>query len=194
MPRFRAERPSAKAQKRHTRARSLRAAPGRYCSREHSPGAMEPGAPAPSSHVARQGSALRTPLASLRAAAGPSHLQKSAMSASRNKDERAKPDRPGSGTRARATVEGDASTEDAAELLRQLDEAALWLGRIPAGPLRRELKLTMERYRRAVQEWARCGPAPVRGPMLVQGVRVLRSAIARSVADLDPGDSSPTEE
>jgi hypothetical protein len=84
--------------------------------------------------------------------------------------------------------------EDAAEVLRRLDEAALWLARVPAGPLQRELKLTVERYRRAIREWARSGPAPVRGRMLAQGVRVLRSAIARSVADPDPGGSSPTEE
>jgi hypothetical protein len=120
------------------------------------------------------------------------------MSPSRDKDERAKTDRTASGTRPRVTVEGAASpasgAEDPAEVLRQLDEATLWLARIPAGPLQSELKLTVQRYRRAIQEWARSGPAPVRGRMLAQGVRVLRSAIARSVADLDPGGSPPTDE
>jgi hypothetical protein len=121
------------------------------------------------------------------------------MAASKEKDERAQPRRLDSGTRPRATLdpgpdaEGPLEPQDAGEILRQLDEAALWLGRLPAGPLHRELKLTLERYRQTAAEWARSGLPPMRRRMLLKCVGMLRSAIARSVVDLDPAGSCPNK-
>src|SRR5258708_12535575 len=89
----------------------------------------------------------------------------SAMSPSRDKDDRAKPDRPASGMRPRVVFEEGAGAasgpeDDAAEVLRRLDEAALWLPRVPAGPLHRALQLTPDPSRPPLPQSPPTRPPP----------------------------------
>ncbi len=66
------------------------------------------------------------------------------------------------------------------QVARLLDEAAQWMARVPQGPLREQLKLTLDRYQRNVRDWEDCPPSDAQKAILLQGVQILRSAIARA--------------
>ncbi len=78
---------------------------------------------------------------------------------------------------ASAAQEACSDHKQAANLL---GEAAQWMARVPHGPLRQELQQTLERYRRTLRDWEQRPPSDAQRAILLQGVQILRSAIARA--------------
>ncbi len=66
------------------------------------------------------------------------------------------------------------------QVARLFDEAALWLTRVPEGPLRSQLHHTLERYQRTLREWDDRAPSDAQRAILLQGAKIVRSAIARA--------------
>jgi hypothetical protein len=100
----------------------------------------------------------------------------------RDKDAEQQPaERFASGLRPRGSEPLDLEAnpgDEAKRVAHLIEEAAVWLSRVPSGPLRRDFELTLERYRRAAREWDE--RSSTQRSILLQCIHSLRSAIARS--------------
>ena len=93
-----------------------------------------------------------------------------------------------SGVRKRTPYQADASSigtgrdgsaaEDASVIDRLLDETAALLAQTPEAPLRRELYLVVERYRRALGEWSTQAPTQLQRNILLDCVKALSLRVA----------------
>ena len=105
----------------------------------------------------------------------------------KSRDSERKRARRQSGVRERTPEQGVAQSshpldvsvvEDASIIERLLDDTSRRLAETPPTPLRRELYLVVERYRRALREWATLPPTRLQRDILIDCVKALHQRVA----------------
>lgn len=86
-----------------------------------------------------------------------------------------------------AAEKNQSAAEDAVTIERLLDETSRRLAHTPETPLRRELSLVLERYRRTLRDWPTQPPTPLQREILIDCVKALHHRVAsRSFRKLPP--------